>query len=210
MFSQGFCFVIYGKKLRLLNDTLDTLLEEISSKTRLRSTAFFFLYTFYRLIYFEAVLMGVTTTFYVIKPLLIKLLDDSRNTTKVRYPLPTLGKFPWSVNSPFTWCLQYLFETSICYLIFSVSTGVDGFFGFCMFRMSMILRVLGLQLEILSREKDTESREKMFRDCIRQHVSLFRCRNIIQEIYGPIILLVITTNAVCMCSLIFQVVQVRI
>ncbi|XP_012140182.1 odorant receptor 82a [Megachile rotundata] len=184
-------------------------MEEISKEPRLKSIAFPLVGAFYRTILVEAVLMAGITLLYATRSLLNRLLRDPTNTTEENYPLPFPERFPWSLESPPIWYLHYAFEFNVCYYIIFVSSGVDAFYGFTMFRMSSVLRRLTLQFEILSARKDDEIRRKEFGECIEMHVALFKCRDIIQEVYGPVVLIVATTNALCMCSLIFQIVQVN-
>lgn len=212
--SQASCFFIHRKKLQQVNDILSSILEEILSEIYIKSVILFYLQKFYRLIYVQTVLMFVTSIIYSMKPMIIKLFYDV-NITNVQYPLPLFGTFPWKINSILIWQLHYFFDVNILWFIFFISVSVDAFFGFCMFRISVILRFLSFEFKRSSiDDKNKRNKEKsyqqIFRECVEKHVLLLKCRNIIQEIYGPIILLVTITNAMSMCSIIFQLFQVRI
>lgn len=212
--SQASCFFIHRKKLQQVNDILSSILEEILSEIYIKSVILFYLQKFYRLIYVQTVLMFVTSIIYSMKPMIIKLFHDV-NITNVQYPLPLFGTFPWKINSILIWQLHYFFDVNILWFIFFISVSVDAFFGFCMFRISVILRFLSFEFKRSSiDDKNKRNKEKsyqqIFRECVEKHVLLLKCRNIIQEIYGPIILLVTITNAMSMCSIIFQLFQVRI
>lgn len=161
--------------------------------------------------------MFITSIIYSMKPMIIKMFHDANNITNVQYPLPLLGTFPWRINSILIWQLHYFFDVNILWFIFFVSVSVDAFFGFCMFRISVILRFLSFEFKRSSiddknktNKEYEKSHQQIFRECVEKHVLLLKCRNIIQEIYGPIILLVTITNAMSMCSIIFQLFQVRI
>lgn len=212
--SQASCFFIHRKKLQQVNDILNSILKEILNEIYIKSVILFYLQKFYRLIYVQTVLMFITSIIYSMKPMIIKLFYDA-NITNIQYPLPLLGTFPWKINSMLIWQLHYIFDINILWFIFFISVSVDAFFGFCMFRISIILRFLSFEFKRSSiDDKNKGNKEKnhqqIFRECVEKHVLLLKCRNIIQEIYGPIILLVTITNAMSMCSIIFQLFQVRI
>ncbi|XP_016911381.2 uncharacterized protein LOC107997349 [Apis cerana] len=211
--TKASCFFIHRKKLQQVNDILSSILEEILSEIYIKSVILFYLQKFYRLIYVQTVLMFVTSIIYSMKPMIIKLFYDV-NITNVQYPLPLFGTFPWKINSILIWQLHYFFDVNILWFIFFISVSVDAFFGFCMFRISVILRFLSFEFKRSSiDDKNKRNKEKsyqqIFRECVEKHVLLLKCRNIIQEIYGPIILLVTITNAMSMCSIIFQLFQVN-
>ncbi|XP_017753319.1 PREDICTED: odorant receptor 24a-like [Eufriesea mexicana] len=209
-------FSIYQNKLQQVDDVLASLLEEALSEARLKSLAFSCLRIFYRLIYMQTILMAITTIIYLLKPLIIKTLYDKNNTMNVQYPLPLLGTYPWTINSTLIWKLHYLFEVNIGWFIVSVSTGVDSFYGFCIFRMSTMLRLLSFEFEtIFSSSGENKgnkgyeaNRQRIFQQWVDKHVLLLKCRDIIQEAYGPIILLITVTNAIGICTLIFQLFQI--
>ncbi|XP_076760491.1 odorant receptor 4 [Xylocopa sonorina] len=206
------CFSIYQKKLRQANNILDSLLEEAVSNTRVRSVAFSNLQAFYRPIYVQSIFMTIVATLYVTKPMIGIIFNHENSTGKVQYPLPYPGAYPWSIDSTLMWQLHYLFHTNVSWFIASTSIGADAFFGYCMFRMSAILRILAFDFEIKlssdgENKENEEYRRRIFEKCVDRHVLLLQCRDIVQEAYGAPILLVMVTNAIGMCTLVFQTVQ---
>ncbi|CAL7936165.1 unnamed protein product [Xylocopa violacea] len=206
------CFSIYQKKLRRVNDILDSLLEEAVSNTRVRSVAFSSLQAFYRLIYAQAIFTTVIATFYITKPIFEIIFRHENSTGEVQYPLPFPGAYPWIIDSTLIWQLHYLFHANVNWFLISVSTGADAFFGYCMFRMSAILRILAFDFETKlssdgENKENEEYRRRIFEKCVDRHVLLLQCRDIVQKAYGAPILLVIVTSAIGMCTLIFQTVQ---
>lgn len=180
-------------------------------EARARTVILFSLRTFYRLIYTQTTIMTVITIIVWSGPLITMKLHAAKNSTTGLYRFPSGAVFPWTVDSTLVWQVHYIFETSMCWFTLSISTGVDAFFGFCMFRISALLRSLSIEFEgQLSRGGENGANErKLFRKCVDKHNSLIKCRDIVQTVYGPTILLVTVTNAVGMCSLIFQTFQVR-
>ncbi|XP_076282528.1 odorant receptor 4-like isoform X3 [Lasioglossum baleicum] len=101
---------------------------------------------------------------------------------------------------------MYLLEVSICYSFWIITSGVDAFFTLCAFRMSSVFRAMAVELEEFpKRQNNGESNEQVLRRCIDRHVTLIKCRDTIQEIYGPIIFTIMMTNCLGMCALIFDV-----
>ncbi|XP_060833001.1 odorant receptor 24a-like isoform X1 [Bombus pascuorum] len=211
------CFSIYQNKLQQANDILSSMLEQALSETDIRSIAFSWVRTFYRLIYIQYTLMTINSAIHAFKPLITRILYDANNTTNLQYPLPFPASYPWTINSMLVWQLHYLFDLNIIWNIISVSTGVDGFFSFCLFRISVMLRLLGFEFEMRfstdeknkANKEYEENRKRIFQECVNKHALLLKCRDIVQEAYGPVILLMTITSATSLCTLIFQVLQVK-
>ncbi|XP_076376186.1 uncharacterized protein LOC117229613 isoform X2 [Megalopta genalis] len=87
--------------------------------------------------------------------------------------------------------------------------GVDVFFTMCAFRVCSVLRAMAVELEELGKGScGMENHRLLLRKCIDKHATLIMCRDIIQEVYGPIVLMFTVTNALGMCSMIFEIFQV--
>ncbi|XP_044003982.1 odorant receptor 13a-like [Aphidius gifuensis] len=84
--------------------------------------------------------------------------------------------------------------------LYTVTCGVDTLFSFYVFQMTSKLRIMSDEMKNL----DINNYYHTIRDCLINYESLIKCRSIIETIYGPIILWTITTNAVVLCALIFQ------
>ncbi|XP_076282529.1 odorant receptor coreceptor-like isoform X4 [Lasioglossum baleicum] len=72
-------------------------------------------------------------------------------------------------------------------------------------RLNRVFRGAVSAREFPKRQNNGESNEQVLRRCIDRHVTLIKCRDTIQEIYGPIIFTIMMTNCLGMCALIFDV-----
>ncbi|XP_076282525.1 odorant receptor 4-like isoform X2 [Lasioglossum baleicum] len=193
-------FVICKEKLVQVTDTLEALFEETSMQQPSSSPAFHFMLSFYRLGYYHYVCMVSTAFLYSTKPLIGVTIRHANRST----PFPAV--YPLPIDSTAFFVAQYLLEVSICYSFCIITSGVDAFFTLCAFRMSSVFRAMAVELEEFPKRRDNgESNEQVLRRCIDRHVTLIKCRDTIQEIYGPIIFSVMMTNCLGMCALIFDV-----
>nr|XP_031834905.1 uncharacterized protein LOC116428026 [Nomia melanderi] len=157
---------------------------------------------FYRLGYYAYICLVFTATLYSIKPLIAMTVRHANHST----PLPSI--YPWPIDSTAIFVLHYLFETGICYSFFAVATGVDMYFTLCAFYIATQFRAMARELKRLPEDRnDVANSVNVLRSCIRRHALLIKCRDDIQEIYGPIVLTVTTLNTVGMCGMIFEILQ---
>nr|XP_033342114.1 uncharacterized protein LOC117229634 [Megalopta genalis] len=167
------------------------------------SPVFQFMLPFYRLGYYQYVCMASTSFLYSIKPLIGLTIRHAKRST----PFPSI--FPLPIDSTAFFVAHYLLEVSMCYSFCVITSGVDAFFTMCAFRMSSVFRAMAVELEELSKRRNGKHTEQVLRNCIDRHVTLIKCREIMEEIYGPIIFSVMMSNCLGMCALIFEVTKVN-
>lgn len=90
-------------------------------------------------------------------------------------------------------------------LLFATSS-VDSLFSLYLFQMMGYIKMMG---HLLPKPNDRIGCNNIIRECIYLHKILLNCRNIIQKIYGPIILWMMTTHAIILCAQLFQISQVN-
>ncbi|XP_078043607.1 odorant receptor 82a-like [Augochlora pura] len=192
-------FVICREKLIHVADTLESLFQETAMQQPPDSPAFQFMLPFYRLGYYHYVCMVSTAFLYSTKPLIGLTIRHANRST----PFPAI--YPLPIDSTAFFVAHYLLEVSICYSFCIITSGVDAFFTLCAFRMSSVFRAMAVELEELPKQGNIETTEQVLRNCVDRHVTLIKCRQIMEEIYGPIIFSVMMTNCLGMCALIFEV-----
>ncbi|XP_076376174.1 uncharacterized protein LOC143259140 isoform X2 [Megalopta genalis] len=196
-------FVICREKLVHVANTLEALFQETAMQQPPDSPVFQFMLPFYRLGYYQYVCMASTSFLYSIKPLIGLTIRHAKRST----PFPSI--FPLPIDSTAFFVAHYLLEVSMCYSFCVITSGVDAFFTMCAFRMSSVFRAMAVELEELSKRRNGKHTEQVLRNCIDRHVTLIKCREIMEEIYGPIIFSVMMTNCLGMCALIFEVTKVN-
>ncbi|XP_078044354.1 odorant receptor 82a-like isoform X2 [Augochlora pura] len=199
-------FVICREKVIHVADTLEALFQETAMQQPPDSPAFQFMLPFYRLGYYHCVCIVTTGILYSIKPVIGVTIRHANRST----PFPSISPFP--IDSTTFFVAHYLLEVAVCYSFCIITSGVDAFFTLCTFRMCSVFRAMAIELEELPKRRNgvnDENAEQVLRNCIDRHVTLIKCREIMEEIYGPIIFSVMMTNCLGMCALIFEVTKVN-
>ncbi|XP_078043606.1 odorant receptor 82a-like isoform X2 [Augochlora pura] len=196
-------FLICREKLIRVADTLESLFRETAMQQPPDSPAFQFMLPFYRLGYYQYVCMASTSFLYSIKPLIGLTIQHANRST----PFPSVSPLP--IDSTAFFVAHYLLEVSMCYSFCVITSGVDTFFTLCAFRMSSVFRAMAVELEKLPKQLSDETTVQVLRNCVDRHVTLIKCREVMEEIYGPIIFSVMMTNCLGMCALIFEITKVN-
>lgn len=206
-FFKALMFLLYREQLRELNLNLELMFEEVLDKVYYRSVALSSLDRFKRPAYIFYYLTGITIILLTCTPLILIVYEIVENGNPKNYVLPFPSIFPWIDGSlGIRYQVQFLFEIQMCWFIVFVTSGVDSAYGFYIFQMIGIMRVMSLECETIG--KSSEVNDFIIRNCARKQIILLRCRDIIQNIYGPVVLNLMLCSVVILCALIFQLLQV--
>lgn len=96
------------------------------------------------------------------------------------------------------------FETLASFESFFVTTAADSLFMLYVFQIIAKLREIS---HCITHIKD-KNENSVVGKYVSQYVKLIRCRDLLEKIYGPIILWIMGTNTIVFCSLLFQISQV--
>ncbi|XP_076376187.1 uncharacterized protein LOC117229613 isoform X3 [Megalopta genalis] len=195
-------FILRREKLKRAYDTLEILCQGTVMNQPTGSAAFGYLFICYRLACSLFVVNFSAMFLHVIKPLVVFVFWNGAHA----YVSPTA--YPWPITTTFNYFLHYITEALICFSFPFITSGVDVFFTMCAFRVCSVLRAMAVELEELGKGScGMENHRLLLRKCIDKHATLIMCRDIIQEVYGPIVLMFTVTNALGMCSMIFEIFQ---
>lgn len=148
----------------------------------------------------------IVTFNYMASPIISIICQYFEHVNTIKYSLPYPGVYPWSIDPPgFRYKLQLLIELIATVPLFCVTAGIDSLFTMYGFQMVGQLREMSYRITHIDEMNDDK---EIIRECVLQHYAMMRCRDILQKIYGPVILWIMTTNAIILCSLIFQFTQV--
>nr|QNL15034.1 olfactory receptor 90 [Aulacocentrum confusum] len=188
----------------LLSDNCiqDLIMQKLSAVRRLSSVII-------RLIFVTLISVVIPPSIFILRSHRKLDLLGENNTEFIAAHLKALPAiYPWSVTSVnFFFLCQYFFEVYSTVLLSCVHSGIDSLFLFYIFQMMSELRAMSYRLEILMKHDDYL---KVIRICVSKYQKLMRCRDILQFIYGPIIVWMLLTSAVVLCTLTFQMSQVSI
>ncbi|XP_043498657.1 uncharacterized protein LOC122521959 [Polistes fuscatus] len=202
---KALMFIIYRKQLCELNDILDPMFEKTLENPRLRPILLSLLNLFRYLSYvFYFLIMGIVTL-YVCTPLIFIGYEAIKDIYPRRYGLPYPTSFPWIDGTPgIYYHIQYIFETQYSWFVVFITSGVDSLFGFHIFQIVGLFRALSYECEYFTKSNPNDLHDVVY-NCIKKHIQLLRCRDIIQTVYGPIVFNLVLTSAMVLCALSFQI-----
>lgn len=185
---------------------LDGYFDELLVDEKIREVVLHDVKLFRRISLFYTILTFFALFGYVLTPLIIIIKQHMRHVQPVKYPLILLGMYPWTVpDNVLIYSMHYIFEAFALFTVFYVSSGTDAFLPLLVFQVKGKLRAMGYRLSQLGENEVVG--EEMSR-CIRDYTALMEVRDILEKTFGPIILILMSNNAIILCALIFQFTQV--
>lgn len=161
---------------------------------------------FHRLSWIVTFSAMIVSIVHVLMPILSIELQKKNNIDNIKYTLIYPAKYPWKISDgKFIYKLNFIFETYGSLLLFFATCSIDTLFSLYLFQMMGYMRMMSY---LLPKPSDKKQCQMIIRDCVDPHGTLIKCRNIIQKIYGPIILWMMSTHAIVLCAQIFQISQV--
>ncbi|KAK0075944.1 hypothetical protein PV325_006147 [Microctonus aethiopoides] len=199
-----FCMLIYREDVMNLIKLLDEHFDDLIKKGQL-TNLLNGITAFRRLSWTVALGACITATFNCFVPIIFMIIDKTNHVKREVYPLPNHSKLPWaSAGTGISYKFEYLFQTMASYSIAVISSGVEPVFSLFVFQMVGRLREITYRIVHIDESND---RDSILRDCTIKYILLLKCRDIIQKVFGPIILQMFISNAVVMSALILQVSQ---
>lgn len=200
--------IVNHKDLGELHQMLDPYFNDMLSKPKLSRIILNGVDTFRRLSLTLMIVTLFTCFVYVITPLAFIIIQHLRHVHPIKYILVFPGVYPWKISpNGLLYKIHYIFESSANMTLICATAGVDSLFILYVFQMIGQLRELSYRMSYTDWSSDNED---VLRKCMIQYTILMRCRDILQKIYGPIILWMMGTNAIILCAVIFQLAEVRI
>nr|QNL14963.1 olfactory receptor 19 [Aulacocentrum confusum] len=202
------CIMSHRQELIQLHQMLDghfwTLLNDVKLSRVVLNRVAAFRYLSNLLTTF-LVLASVT---YVVIPIVYVIQQHHHQVQPVKYILIFPGVYPWKIPANgLVYRLHYTFETAANVCLTCVTAGADSLFTLYVFQMMGQLREMAYQISHLDYERDDAKR--VIRNCVLRHETLIKSRDILDKIYGPVVLWVMLTNAVVLCSVMFQFTQMK-
>lgn len=160
-----------------------------------------------RLGYTYFIIMASLVLAYFSPPYILIIRHLFHYHLTVNYTLPVskgYGYF-WTVPDNFLYHLHLLFETSVVTMSSITASCVDNVFGFYIYQFASTMHAMTFRL---TNSLPTEKFSDLLRTSVAKHQTLLRCRDILEHVYRPIILWHIISNAVLLCSLIYDAMQV--
>nr|AXM05193.1 odorant receptor [Campoletis chlorideae] len=202
------CFLINHKELVDLHETLEKYFEKSLSTPEIRIEILNPLNIFVKPFHVITFLLFTGTIVYLVTPLIIISVQLLHEVHPLKFKLPFPTKYPWSFEGGgLIYCVHYSWEIMAGLYLSSVTSGVDSLFGYYVFQIRAIFRLMSHRMRNLG--AGDEDSGKIIRECAEMHRMLAECRDQLQMIYGPIIFWIFLTSATIMCTLIFQASQTQ-
>ncbi|XP_014298177.2 odorant receptor 13a-like [Microplitis demolitor] len=202
------CLVINKKDLMELHENLDPYLNDLLKNSPSTEVILKDINSFKFLSWGLTFFAFIAMCFLIFTPLLFILHCHQHEIELINYPLIYPSVYPWKIiSNGWIYKLNYIFETLASLILFFVTASVDSLFTLYVFQMVGLLREISYCITRLD-EKNVD-KDSVICKCITQYEKLMRCREILEKIYGPVILWIMTTNAVVLCTLLFQISQMK-
>lgn len=208
MFFKLVCMIVYHEDIMNMFKMLDEHYNNLINDVQLAKIVLDGVTTFKRLSWAVSLLVFFSGSVNILTPIVFIIFQHAHHIQPIKYILPYLSIYPWVITpNGFLYKIHYTFETIATFSLIAITSSVEPLFALYVIQMIGRLRVLSHQMIHLEDYNDSDS---VIRESILQYEVLLKCRNIVQKIFGPIILWMILTNAVILCLGIFQLSQVRI
>ncbi|KYQ46970.1 Putative odorant receptor 49a [Trachymyrmex zeteki] len=201
-------FMINRDSLINYHRTLNNLFEEeLMKNEKIQTIIFSSLRTIYTLAYtYFAILVIVIFAFFGSSYIfIIHNLLYLHLSTNYTLPLSRGVGWFWPIPHNFLYHLHLFYETSLIILSTMTACGVDSVFGFYVYQFSSTIRAMTFTL---TNPLSTEKFSDILRTCVVKHQKLLQCRKTLEHIYGPIVFWHIVTNAMLLCSLMYDLISV--
>ncbi|XP_018363861.1 PREDICTED: uncharacterized protein LOC108761691 [Trachymyrmex cornetzi] len=201
-------FMINRDSLINYHRTLNNLFEEELKNEKIQTIIFSSLPTIYTLTYtYFAAMVGIIIA-YIASPYIFVIHNLFYFHLSTSYTLPLsrgLGWF-WPIPDNFLYHLHLFCETGIVVLSGMTACGVDSAFGFYVYQLSSTIRAMTFAL---TNPSSTEKFSNLLRTCVVKHQKLLQCRNTLEHVYGPIVFWHIVTNAVLLCTMMYDLISLQ-
>ncbi|KYN07722.1 hypothetical protein ALC62_01233 [Cyphomyrmex costatus] len=200
-------FMINRDSLINYHRTLNNLFEEeLMKNEKIQTIIFSPLRTIYTLAYtYFAILVIVIFAFFGSSYIfIIHNLLHLHLSTNYTLPLSRGVGWFWTIPNNFLYHLHLFYETGLITLGTMTACSVDSAFGFYVYQFSSTIRAMTFAV---TNPLSTERFSDLLRICVVKHQKLLQCRNTLEHVYGPIIFWHIVTNAVLLCSLMYDLIS---
>nr|WHS04425.1 odorant receptor 22 [Psyttalia incisi] len=190
-----------------LHYTLDEYFSAALSDERFAQRVLVGITTVRRLCWVLIPTLLVTVGGYVVRPITSIITQKQHSIDHVEYTLIYPGLYPWPVPDGFFYQIHFFIELIASITVWCITSGMDALFAYYVFQIIGQLRVMSYRLTHVEDQKDMDN---VIKECTQQYVVLMKCRESLQDIFGPVILWMMGTTAIVLCALIYQLFLVRL
>nr|AQN78412.1 olfactory receptor 10 [Meteorus pulchricornis] len=201
------CIMINRDNVNELHDILDLHFNKMLNDQQISSTILKDFRTFRRLSWSFSFFVTIVILLTAATPITSLIYQYFHSVNPIVYPDVYPTAYPWSTDPPgVRYMIHFLLELSTIVPLFCVSPSIDSLFMMYGFQMSGQFREMSFRLKNIKKMADER---KAVRECVLQHQSMLKCRDMIEKIYGPIILWMLVSSAIILCAIMFQLSKIR-
>nr|QNL15014.1 olfactory receptor 70 [Aulacocentrum confusum] len=202
------CVMINREDATKLHQMLDTQFFMLLNRPELSKIILNEVTTFRRLSSMMSFLTYLSCTIYVTRPVIIIIYQHLKQRHPIRYGLLFPGIYPWKIApNSLLYKFHYGLESISTIFAFSVCAGIDLLFTLYIFQMIAQLREMSYCISNIDTAKNGH---KAVENCVIKYEQLMKCRDILEKIYGPIMLWTMLINAASLCCQMFEFSKVGI
>nr|AXM05157.1 odorant receptor [Campoletis chlorideae] len=205
LIEKMMCFTFYRKRLAELHSRLDYTFHQDLQDLELRPILLSPVRTAFRSSLTLLIAGCIIVAIYWVTPILVIIIQLSSGAKVVNYNLPFPTSYPWKIeaNSWLFWC-HYAFEVYAGICLNTIASSIDWLFGFYIYQISAQFRTLSYRISNLDWKKNYQ---QVISECVTRHQILTLCQDHLEQIYGPIALWLTVSNALVICGLIYQAIN---
>nr|QNL14981.1 olfactory receptor 37 [Aulacocentrum confusum] len=202
---KSLCLLLNRQNAKKLHDILDSKFFKLLDKPDLSNVILDEVTIFRRLASLMTSLTYVSCFIYITRPIITIIYQQLQHIHPIRYGLVLPGVYPWKiVPNGLLYKMHYVLGAMSAILAFAVTTGLDLLFSLDVFQLMAQFRDMSRRIgKINAKNGDIEALQQ----CVIQYEILIQCRDILQKIYGPILLWTMIVNAGTLCCQMFEFVK---
>nr|AQN78461.1 olfactory receptor 59 [Meteorus pulchricornis] len=186
--------------------TLDVYFNNLINNPRYTKIVTNGMTAFRRLSWTVSILSCLSGIVIIITPVILVIYQHKHHVQPIKFILPNHSIYPWYIEpNGLSYKLHYIFESMATVSLVAVTSSVEPLFTLYVVQMIGRLR----EMSYCITHFDETNADSVIRECIFQHKILLRCRDLVQTIFGPLILWMVVTNAIILCLGIFQLSQMK-
>lgn len=199
-------FHLNKENLKNLHKALDVNFDEMLEDSKISKLILKNITIFKSISLVYAASVVLTTTFYITIPAYMITYISYHKINVTQYPMLYPASYMWKRPARgLFYQLNFSFELITAAFITAVTVSIDTTFMLYVFQMIGKLRKISYDVKYTDEKTDQNHALSTY---VSQYVNLIKYKDSFEKVYGPIILILLTTNAVVLCTLLFQLTHV--
>ncbi|XP_044596764.1 odorant receptor 4-like [Cotesia glomerata] len=200
-------FILNKENLKNLQKALDLNFDDMLEDSKISKLILNKISIFKSISLVYAISVVLTTTFYMSIPAYMISYISYHKINVTQYPLLYPASYMWKRPAKgLFYQLNFSFEFATAVFINAVTVSIDTTFMLYVFQMIGQLRKISYYVTNTGKKSDQSHALSTY---VSQYVNLIKYKDSFEKVYGPIILILLTTNAVVLCTILFQLTHVR-